>query len=485
MHEPGRQRVTASRIWRLGRYGIALCLIGGLAAGLSMRFASGSTALLGAPPQTMAISPDGNSALVSVPSLSELVPVDLTSTSAGSPIKLPAANAFSTGMAYSPDGTTVWITFPQAREIAPLNLGNDSFGKPISVDLAASRASARWNIALSPDGKTAWVTDSSGNEIESVDIANDVAGSPITVGPVVPPGNSSAGLADAVSPDGTTVWVVELQSESLVPVSTESDTVGSAVQVPGLLNFLSFADGDSQNLLVATQSGLKTVDLATGVSSPSASPSLQPTSAVLAASSGSKRVWAIDSQSGDLESWAVGSPTADKSAPLATPETTLSPTAAPPPAVVVDCPSTTEWLATRTSLSQRFSSSNTDVTTICQRSTNATTWVWVTTGSPSNQTPGIVATLTCAKDDNACISGDGNLPTSAWAQQTLPVQGALEVITTAGITPNGDIGPLLQIDPFSQGPPATYVFDPSTNEFVQEGTSASSSTTQASASATS
>lgn len=175
---------------------------------------------------------------------------------------------------------------------------------------------------------------------------------------------------------------------------------------------------------------------------------------------------------------------ADSSTTRAPRKTTPSSTASSLPVVDVDCPSTTTWEATRVSLTERFANSDSGTWSVCQRSASSRTWVWVLEGNESSQIPGVVATLTCASADTSCINGDVSFPASAWTQQPLPAVGALQVIDPSGIAPSGAIGPLIQMNPFSQGSPKVYVFDPITIKFVQEGAAVSSSTAQASVAAT-
>jgi YVTN family beta-propeller protein len=202
----------------------------------------------------VALTPDGTKAYVtrqfSDNDTSVVVPVDLTSHVAGSPISIPGT---ATAIAIGPGGKTVYVTTDSGYLTlidtasnavrTQIALGGSTPGVAISpngaaafviVDNAVIPIDTRTTqptpripvsptpqaITITPDGKTVYVASSNG-DVTPIATATNKAGTAIALG-----GNSSS---ITTTPDGVAVLVVN--GTTVVPVNVATNKPGRAVQI--------------------------------------------------------------------------------------------------------------------------------------------------------------------------------------------------------------------------------------------------------------
>ena len=265
--------------------------------------ASGSkTFSVGTFPDAIAVTPNGDLALVANYSSNTVTPIDLTTGKVLSAIN---AGEGPAGIAVTPNGKTAYVTdagtSPIGTTITPINLTTRHPLPPITVGAGPQ------GIAISPDGQTAWVTlagavvsgqaGAIGSTIVAVNLATSHVGTAITVG--------NAPLAVAVSPDGSTVWVANSYSGSVTPISTASNTAGTPIAVTGAPDSLAVTP-NGQTVFVADQtssvsktSNVTAITTSSGVASAPIAVGKDPSS--LAITPDGQTLWVVCSGAGTLE----------------------------------------------------------------------------------------------------------------------------------------------------------------------------------------
>lgn len=184
-------------------------------------------------PTAIAITPNGDDAWVTAqPTLVNsyapaLWEISLTGSSPGSlaqTILLPSTSA-PTGLALTTNGDTALVSNFAGGTVIPVNLVSNSVGTPISV------GPGPLGIAVSPNGNDAYVANSEGGSVTEIELASDTAEPATTL---------DAGYSPqqvAISPDGSTLWVTEDNGSTpgdsgfVVPVAIPSMTEGAPITV--------------------------------------------------------------------------------------------------------------------------------------------------------------------------------------------------------------------------------------------------------------
>jgi YVTN family beta-propeller protein len=188
--------------------------------------AVGAPIKVGTYPDAVAVTPNGDLALVANYTSNTVTPISLPSGKA-----LPSIDAGSgpAGIAITPDGAMAYVTDANANAVTPIDLSTLKPAKPIPV------GGGPQGIVITPDGSKAFVADAGailggqsggiGHQVTPIDLSTGKALAPINVG------NAPVGIA--VTADGSTVFVTNLNSESVTPINTASDTAAAAIATDG------------------------------------------------------------------------------------------------------------------------------------------------------------------------------------------------------------------------------------------------------------
>jgi len=237
----------------------------------------GQQVSLGDRPMGIALSPDGNTILVSndgSSAIESLMVIDRASGDIVQTINYPAPEALWIGLAFSPDGTHAYasaggdnkiriydVVGQQLTETAPIML-------PLPVDANGNKVNLfPAGLSISPDGKMLYVADNLGDRMSVIDLTTDTATATIAVG--------HNPYTTLVSKDGKTVYVSNWGDTtiSIVDVSGATPTVTQTIQVGThptalLLNpvnselYVANADSDTISVLdTTTNTVVRTINL--------------------------------------------------------------------------------------------------------------------------------------------------------------------------------------------------------------------------------
>jgi len=174
--------------------------------------AAGTPIQVGGRPTALALFDSGHAALVVDSVDADVTAVDLAHHRVGRTVPLPGVP-----VAVAVAGGTAYIADRAGDRLYPLALGDGHLGPPIAVGGAPS------SIAVSPDGRRAWVTDSASSTVSVVDLAAGRTTSTVAVG--------ADPLGVAVSPDGTLVAVTEAAIASVAVIDASDDRAVANVAV--------------------------------------------------------------------------------------------------------------------------------------------------------------------------------------------------------------------------------------------------------------
>jgi len=186
----------------------------------------GTPITVGTYPDAVAVTPNGQLALVANYTSNTVTPISLP---AGKVLPAIQAGSGPAGIAIAPDGDTAYVTDANTDTVTPIDLSTLKPSKPITVGEGPQ------GIVITPDGSKAFVADAGaiisgqvgtiGHTVTPIDLSSGKALAPITVG------NAPIGIA--ITPDGSTVFVTNLNSESVTPINTASDTTAAAIATDG------------------------------------------------------------------------------------------------------------------------------------------------------------------------------------------------------------------------------------------------------------
>jgi len=228
------------------------------------------------------LNPAGTTAyVVETPSTGpgRIVPIDLSTGTAGTPIDVAAAGSqfTPTSAAFSPDGRTAYLVDAVGGDLLPVDLSAGTAGPSIPVANLAACGDAVTSVVVTPDGQDAYIEGL--GSLYDVDLVHHTASAAFHV---TPPAGSYGDPSISLSPDGRTLYVLQSgeSADDLVPVATNGDNAGQAMSIPVGPKPTTFADPnataswdkvfvptDSSALVIsfgATPEQIVPVDLATG-----------------------------------------------------------------------------------------------------------------------------------------------------------------------------------------------------------------------------
>jgi YVTN family beta-propeller protein len=149
--------------------------------------------------------------------VSYVVPVDVASDTAGSPIHVSGGGVAV--IAASPDGKTVYAVisngYGQPGAVMPIDTATNTPGTLID----AAHQEPLQAILVAPGGKTVYVVDQSG-DLTPVNTATNTAGVPVKE-----PGEFASGDDMVITPDGKTIYIADYGDNEVVPFDTATQTM--------------------------------------------------------------------------------------------------------------------------------------------------------------------------------------------------------------------------------------------------------------------
>jgi len=140
-----------------------------------------------------------------------VIPIDLSTNTRGSPISLPAGSAPS-GVAITPDRKFAYVTNSGLNTVSVIDIETNTVVASVLVGTTPN------TIAITPDGQFAYVTNRDSNDVSVIDTAsNTVTVLSIPVGSI--PG------AIAITPNGQFAYVVNMASSDVSVIDTATNTV--------------------------------------------------------------------------------------------------------------------------------------------------------------------------------------------------------------------------------------------------------------------
>jgi len=160
-------------------------------------------------PFGVAITPNGKTAYLSNWNKSTVVPVDLATGVAGTPIK--PVGLQPDQIVITPNGSTAYVEAVDSSIVTPISTRTNTVGKAIHV---------AGIMALTPNGKTLFVQ--AAHSITPINTTTNKAGKRIRI----------SNAEDMVfTPDGKTAWVIS--GNSIVPINVATGRVGKPITVRG------------------------------------------------------------------------------------------------------------------------------------------------------------------------------------------------------------------------------------------------------------
>ena len=182
-------------------------------------------------PDAIAVTPNGATAYVADYSGGNVVPIDLSNETVGSPISL-GAGTDPTALAVTPDGTHLLVADSgtgQVSDVTTATAAVHTFAlEPTGIGVMP------WALAISPGGTKAWVTDEGNGLLVPVTIATDSPGAPVSVG--------AFPVSVAIRPDGSAAYVADELADQVAVVDITAGTPSVTKDIP--------TDGDPRTVAV-------------------------------------------------------------------------------------------------------------------------------------------------------------------------------------------------------------------------------------------
>ncbi len=202
---------------------------------------AGAPIYAGLVPTAIAIAPDGQTAYVVNQISDSLTPIDLATDKAESSI-FPLTSPYNgdtelAGIAITPDGQTAYVVNDRwlsstPNEVVPVDLATGKAGTPIQL---GDPQGTPLNIAIAPNGLSAYVTEivlesGHGSAVVPIDLTTGVAGAPIYLGNqrgktlVVNP------WAVAITPDSHTAFVADEGVGWVTPINLATNSAEPSIR---------------------------------------------------------------------------------------------------------------------------------------------------------------------------------------------------------------------------------------------------------------
>jgi DNA-binding beta-propeller fold protein YncE len=184
--------------------------------------------------QAIAMAPDGKTYVAiqittGTPAHSrtvhEFMSLDLATGRFGKPVKL---SGQPETIAITPNGKTAYVTMFSTKTVIPINLSANKAGRPIKISGKSpghNFMGLPYAIAIAPNGKTAYVTNGASGTVTPIDLATGKPGKPIKI-------NGKPGSdAIAISADGTTAYVANQPSSTVTPIYLATGTPEKPIKI--------------------------------------------------------------------------------------------------------------------------------------------------------------------------------------------------------------------------------------------------------------
>jgi YVTN family beta-propeller protein len=165
-------------------------------------------------PWDIVITPNGKTVYTANDRSPTLTPISVASDKTTASIQ---AGSQPLAIAITPNGKTAYVTNANAAKVTPISLLTKTDGKPIVVGADPSA------VAIDPRGKTAYVVNSASNTVTPISLATNTAGTPIRVG--------RDPTAIAITPNGRYAFVVNSRSNTVTPITLATGTAGAPIRV--------------------------------------------------------------------------------------------------------------------------------------------------------------------------------------------------------------------------------------------------------------
>jgi YVTN family beta-propeller protein len=217
---------------------------------------------LGDRPMGVALSPDGNTILVSndgASAIESLMVIDRASGDVLQTFNYPAPEALWIGLAFSPDGTHAYASAGGNNKIRVYDVSGQTLTETTSITMPLPKGPNGKPISLypaglsvSPDGQKLYVADNLGDRMSAIDLATgNVTTIPVGHNPYTTIVSQDGNTVYVSNWGGTTVSVVDVSGAT--PVVTKTIQVGThpnAMLLNPVVNELYVANADSDNITV-------------------------------------------------------------------------------------------------------------------------------------------------------------------------------------------------------------------------------------------
>lgn len=178
--------------------------------------------IVGNAPASVAITPDGTTAYISVAGTNSVSTIDLaTNTVIGLPIPVGSNPQI---VAITPDGTMAYVVNFNSNSVTPIDLTTipPTPGAHIPVGVNPN------SIAITIDGKKAYVVNTTSSNVTVIDL--------VTQTPLpgfIPIGINSRPVAVTTAPDGTRVYVTSVNPNTVTEIDTATNTIVRVINLTG------------------------------------------------------------------------------------------------------------------------------------------------------------------------------------------------------------------------------------------------------------